>query len=51
MFIKPKKGKQVPDPYRGGYLPEEGAEVDDYDIYWQRRISDQDVEETKPKTK
>lgn len=51
MFIKPVNGKQVPDPFRGGYLPDEGAVVDEYDTYWRRRLNDGDVEEVKPKTK
>lgn len=44
MFIKPKDNKQIPDPVRGGFLPEQGAEVDVNDMYWQRRINDGDVE-------
>lgn len=48
VFIKPKKGKQIPDPVRGGFLPELGAKVDVNDIYWQRRINDGDVEIAKP---
>ncbi len=48
VFIKPKKGKQIPDPVRGGFLPESGAKVDVNDIYWQRRINDGDVEIAKP---
>jgi hypothetical protein len=52
VFIKPKKGKQIPDPVRGGFLPETGANVDENDIYWHRRLSDGDVEIAKPeKTK
>lgn len=44
MYIKPKVNKKIPDPIRGGYLPEQGRHVDDNDIYWQRRINDEDVE-------
>jgi len=44
MYIKPIQNKQIPDPVRGGYLPEQGGEVDDNDMYWQRRINDGDVE-------
>jgi len=43
MFIKPKDGRQVPDPDRGDVLPVEGREVNDQQ-YWQRRINDGDVE-------
>lgn len=48
MYIKPINGKQIPDPVRGGFLPEAGGNADDHDIYWQRRINDQDVEITNP---
>jgi len=48
MFIRPKNGKQIPDPVRGGFLPETGANVDENDIYWQRRLGDDDVEIAKP---
>lgn len=48
MFIIPIDGKQIPDPVRGGFLPQEGGEVDTNDIYWQRRITDGDVKEAKP---
>lgn len=48
MFIKPVNNKEIPDPLRGGFLPAKGAEVDDNDIYWQRRINDDDVRISKP---
>jgi hypothetical protein len=48
MFIKPLENKKIPDPVRGGFLPEEGANVDEHDIYWQRRINDNDVKIAKP---
>ena len=44
MLIKPIANKQIPDPVRGGFLPQGGANVDENDIYWQRRIADGDVE-------
>lgn len=47
MKIKPKSEKQIPDPVRGGFLPAEGQTVDDNDVYWQRRITDGDVEVVK----
>lgn len=43
MYVKPKDGRQVPDPDRGDVLPVEGREVNDQQ-YWQRRINDGDVE-------
>lgn len=48
MLIKPINGKQIPDPVRGGFLPQAGSEVDENDMYWQRRINDGDVEIAKP---
>ena len=44
MRIKPVSGRQVPDPEKGGYLPEEGREVEP-NVYWLRRIEDGDVAE------
>ncbi|HSH72344.1 MAG TPA: DUF2635 domain-containing protein [Methylophilaceae bacterium] len=48
MFIKPKEGKQIPHPGRGGFLAATGDTVDEHDVYWQRRIADEDVEITEP---
>ncbi|MGJ8619614.1 MAG: DUF2635 domain-containing protein [Methylophilaceae bacterium] len=48
MFIKPLDRKKIPDIVRGGFLPAEGAEVSDNDIYWQRRIKDGDVIISRP---
>jgi hypothetical protein len=42
MRIKPVSGRQVPDPEKGGYLPEEGREVEP-NVYWLRRELDGDV--------
>lgn len=42
MFVKPKAGLAVPDPERGGFLPENGADVPQ-NQYWQRRLNDGDV--------
>lgn len=50
MYIKPIGNKQIPDPVRGGFLPQAGGEVDVNDMYWQRRINDGDVAEVKPKS-
>lgn len=43
MYIYPKSGLQVVDPLRNDVLPAEGREVEDADIYWQRRLNDGDV--------
>lgn len=47
MYLKPKAGRSVPDPERGGLLAPEGREVE-LTQYWQRRIQDDDVEEGQP---
>lgn len=44
MYIKPKEGKQVPDPQTGQDLISKGKNVDDLDIYWLRRHADGDVD-------
>lgn len=49
MFLKPVKGRDVPDPARGDLLPPEGREVDE-NQYWFRRINDKDVEIVEPET-
>ena len=45
MHVKPAPGRQVPDPENGGFLPQEGREVE-ATAYWLRRITDDDVVET-----
>lgn len=47
MFIKPVAGRKVPDPERGGFLPESGREVVPHQ-FWLKRIEDGDVVETMP---
>ena len=42
MFVKPAPGRTVPDPERGGFLPDEGRDVPDT-TYWARRVEDKDV--------
>ncbi|EPW0623782.1 DUF2635 domain-containing protein, partial [Shigella flexneri] len=36
MFVKPLKGRSVPDPARGDLLPSEGRNVEE-SSYWFRR--------------
>ena len=43
MLVKPAPNRAVPDPERGGLLPEEGRDVDATSTYWHRRIEDNDV--------
>lgn len=47
MYVIPKAGVPVPDPERGGLLPEIGANVPDTQ-YWFRRIAEGDVTEGEP---
>lgn len=49
MTIKPTRpGLKVLDPVTFKALPEDGAEVNDFDAYWLRRIYDGDVVAIKP---
>lgn len=50
MFVKPVKGRSVPDPARGDLLPEEGRNVDENN-YWLRREAVGDVWRTNKKVK
>lgn len=43
MHVKPAEGRAVRDPRSMRLLPEEGAEVPDGDLFWQRRVRDGDV--------
>ncbi len=42
MFVKPLKGRSVPDPARGNLLPADGRNVEE-NSYWLRRIAAGDV--------
>ena len=42
MFVKPVKGRSVPDPARGDLLPAEGLNVDENN-YWLRREAAGDI--------
>lgn len=42
MFVKPMKGRSVPDPARGDLLPSDGRNVEE-NSYWLRRIAAGDV--------
>lgn len=43
MFVKPAPGLKVRDPVKKDLLPDDGREVPDVDLYWQRRLNDGDV--------
>ncbi|MGG4625161.1 DUF2635 domain-containing protein [Serratia odorifera] len=50
MFVKPAKGRSVPDPAQGDFLPESGRNVE-VSQYWLRRRKVGDIEEaTQSKT-
>lgn len=42
MQVKPAPDRKVPDPEKGGFLPQEGREVE-ATAYWLRRLADGDV--------
>lgn len=43
MKVKPAPGLKVRDPQTKDFLPAEGAEVEDFDFYYTRRLRDGDV--------
>lgn len=48
MYVKPKAGLRVIDPIRKQFMPDEGLQVDDFDLYWVRRLRDGDVVRANP---
>lgn len=53
MYVKPASADiRVPDPAQQGtpgyFLPPEGREVEDADLYWTRRLIDGDVVKADP---
>ncbi len=42
MYLIPNKGRNVPDPDRGDFLPAEGRNVEP-SSYWIRRLAANDV--------
>lgn len=50
MYVKPHEGRVV--IFKGGrVLPPEGAEVDDANAFWHRRLRDGDVVRVEPAPK
>ena len=43
MFVKPREGYKIRDPFKKDHLPPEGREVPDGDLYWHRLARDGDV--------
>lgn len=50
MFVKPEKGRSVPDPARGDLLPATGRNVEENN-YWLRRLAAGDVKREQQKKK
>lgn len=48
MFVKPKEGYSIRDPYKKDLIPAEGREVPDADFYWVRLLKDGDVVRATP---
>ena len=48
MFVKPAKGRSVPDPARGDVLPVKGRNVE-ASAYWFRRKAAGEIEVVQPK--
>ena len=49
MVVKPVPGgPNVFDPVTKQFIPAEGITVDDFDLYWHRRLRDGDVQIVKP---
>lgn len=43
MFIKPAPGLRIRDPHTKQFLPDDGVEVPNDDLFWHRLINDGDV--------
>jgi hypothetical protein len=43
MYVKPAAGLRVIDPVRKQFMPDDGMEVSEFDLYWARRLRDGDV--------
>lgn len=52
MVVQPVPGgPNVLDPITKTFIPPEGITVDDFDMYWHRRLKDGDVRIVKPEVK
>jgi hypothetical protein len=43
MIVKPAPGIKLRDPVTKEFISDEGHKVDDFDLYWIRRINDGDA--------
>ena len=43
MYVVPKEGLKIFDPFKKDHIPAEGREVPDGDMYWHRLNNDGDV--------
>lgn len=50
MFVKPAKGRSVPDPAEATFCPSEGRNVEENN-YWLRRVAAGDVRRVNKKVK
>ena len=48
MFIKPAPGKKIRYPDSEKFLPADGAEVSDRDLFWVKRLNQGDVFKATP---
>ncbi len=48
ILVKPKKDRLVRDPVTMRKIPDEGIEVDEFNLYWARRLLAGDVEKAAP---
>lgn len=43
MFVKPRPGYKIRDPFKKDLLPETGREVPDGNLVWNRLLNDGDI--------
>lgn len=48
LYVKPAPDRATPDPENGGQLLPEGGGWVPNTVYWQRRLTDEDVVESEP---
>ena len=50
MYVYPAAGLKIRDPFKKDFLPPEGRNVTDGDLYWHRLLRDGDITLTKSKS-
>jgi hypothetical protein len=43
LFIVPKAGLKIRNPYTRQFIPQTGVEVNSHDLFWARLVNDGDV--------